>query len=218
MRPSCRKWFCLLCIVGIAGAETEVTKIMRNLDVIPDLIDEGPQEFLNVTYSGNIEADKGIELQPIQVRDQPMVSWPAAQDSYYTLLMVDPDVPSRYSPTLKEYLHWLVVNIPDNQLNLGDVRAGYMGSMPPEGSGLHRYVFLLYKQPEYMKFKIPTMAKHNTLDRPKFNTKQFAELYMLGAPVAGNFYTAAWSKDVPNLYDAISFGKAKGKSLSYRML
>ncbi|XP_002073607.3 protein D2 [Drosophila willistoni] len=185
-------------------ADTEVSKFLRHLDVIPDVIDIGPQDFLNVTYTGLIKADRGIELQPMQVRDEPTVRWPSAMESYYTLIMVDADEPSGNNPTHREYLHWLVVNIPANQLTLGDRRAGYIGVTPAEGSGLHRYVFLLFKQSDHMKFDFPKVPKRNAEERGKFNTKEFVKLYNLGHPVAGNFFTASWNSDVPALYKAIS--------------
>jgi len=33
----------------------------------------------------------------------------------------DPDAPSRANPIRREILHWLVINIPGNDLKLGEV-------------------------------------------------------------------------------------------------
>ena len=41
--------------------------------------------------------------------------------------------------------HWLVLNIPGNDVSKGEVRKGYIGSGPPKDTGLHRYTFVLYK-------------------------------------------------------------------------
>lgn len=161
---------------------------------------------------GNIRADRGVELQPLQVRDEPTVQWIAGKDDYYTLLMTDPDVPEKMYPQLKEYLHWLVVNIPGGQMPLGDVRVGYVGATPPKGSGLHRYVFLLYKQPDYLKFDIEHVPKHSESSRIKFSTRQFVRKYNLGFPLAGNFFTSEWSKDVPSLHKAF---QTNGETLSF---
>lgn len=60
--------------------------------------------------------------------------------------MVDPDAPSRETPTAREICHWLVINIPGNKVADGQTIAEYIGSGPPEGSGLHRYIFLIFKQ------------------------------------------------------------------------
>ncbi|XP_017130855.1 protein D3 [Drosophila elegans] len=187
-------------------SDTEVSKIMRTLDVIPDLIEIGPQEFLNVTYHGHVAAHGGKLLEPMQVRDEPSLKWPTAPENYYALLMVDPDAPNVITPTHREFLHWMVLNIPGNRLALGDVRVGYMGATPLAGSGTHRFVFLLYRQRDYTKFNFPKLPKHTIKGRSGFNTKDFARKYKLGYPVAGNFFTASWSVNVPALIKSISNG------------
>lgn len=159
--------------------------------------------LLQVTYLGTINADRGIELQPMQVRDPPEVRWIAGKDTYYTLIMIDPDVPTKVYPTLRSQLHWLVVNIPGNNLSLADERASYVGAMPEEGSGLHRYILLLYKQSDFLKFDFPKVPKHRNEGRQRFNIRDFVDRYNLGFPLAGNFFSSMWSKDVPILEKAI---------------
>ena len=58
----------------------------------------------------------------------------------------DPDAPSRHHPKFREWHHWLVVNIPGCDVSQGEVQLEYVGSGPPKGTKLHRYVFLAYKQ------------------------------------------------------------------------
>lgn len=91
--------------------------------------------------------DLGKELTPTQVKDQPTVSWEAEKGAYYTLMMMDPDAPSRTDFPYREARHWLVVNIPESYVQKGDHITEYVGSGPPKGTGLHRYTFLVYKQP-----------------------------------------------------------------------
>lgn len=81
------------------------------------------------------------------MKDKPQVTWNAEKSAYYTLMMVDPDAPTRTNPTLREVRHWLVVNIPESTVDSGDEVTAYRGSGPPKGTGLHRYIFLVYKQP-----------------------------------------------------------------------
>lgn len=114
--------------------------------IIPDIIDSKPGAIAKVTYAGDVKVELGKELTPTQVKDQPEVTWEAEAGALYTLLMVDPDAPSRQEPTYREILHWLVINVPGNKVADGQVVAEYIGSGPPEGSGLHRYVFLVFKQ------------------------------------------------------------------------
>lgn len=55
--------------------------------------------------------------------------------------MFDPDSPAEYS----EVRHWLVMNIPESAVENGDEVTAYLGS--GTRSGTHRYIFLVYKQP-----------------------------------------------------------------------
>lgn len=60
--------------------------------------------------------------------------------------MTDPDAPSRADPKIGEVRHWLVVNIPGIDINSGETLYEFIGSGPPKDTGLHRYIFLVYKQ------------------------------------------------------------------------
>lgn len=106
------------------------------------------QLFLKVSYSRDVVVDLGNELTPTQVKNMPNVSWEAEKNAYYTLLMVDPDAPSRTNHTLREVRHWLVMNIPECSVENGDEVMEYIGSGPPKNTGLHRYIFLVYQQPD----------------------------------------------------------------------
>lgn len=61
-------------------------------------------------------------LIKLKMKVQPSVKWEADPNSFYTLLMTDPDAPSRANPEFREWHHWLVVNIPGNKISEGDVR------------------------------------------------------------------------------------------------
>lgn len=154
-----------------------------------------------IFYANNIKADKGVELTPTQVKDQPSVKWKAEQGSFYTLAMVDPDAPSRKDPKMREWQHWLVGNIPANEIQKGQVLSEYIGAGPPKGTGEHRYVFLVYKQPSgKISFTEPKLSNKSGKNRGKFSIKKFADKYELGKPIAGNFFQAQWDDYVPKLY------------------
>ncbi|KAK3083792.1 hypothetical protein FSP39_003272 [Pinctada imbricata] len=64
----------------------------------------------------------------------------------YTLLCVDPDVPSPTAGTQdRPLLHWQVINIVNGDLSTGHVVMPYAGPMPPDNNP-HYYYFLLYEQ------------------------------------------------------------------------
>lgn len=73
----------------------------------------------------------------------------------------DPDAPSRAKPEFREWHHWLVGNIPGNDVGKGETLSEYVGSGPPQGTGLHRYVFLVYKQNDKINFDEPRLTNRS---------------------------------------------------------
>ena len=106
----------------------------------------------------------GNELTLTQVKDEPShISWPHDGESLYTLVMVDPDAPSRTDPVRGQCIHWLVVSIPSNKASDGKTMVEYTGSGPPEGTGLHRYISLLCTQPGKVELEEPVTGKTSLL-------------------------------------------------------
>ncbi|ODM88163.1 Phosphatidylethanolamine-binding protein 1 [Orchesella cincta] len=56
------------------------------------------------------------------------------------------------------------------------------------GTGLHRYIFLIYEQPEKLTFDEKRLTNRSGDGRGKFSIRNFAKKYNLGQPIAGNFY------------------------------
>lgn len=68
------------------------------------------------------------------------------------MLFIPFDAPSRKNPTLREWQHWLVVNIPRRNVDKGEVSSEYLASCPPKDTGLYRYIVLVSKQPSKLSF------------------------------------------------------------------
>jgi len=62
------------------------------------------------------EISMGQVITPTQAQVAPVVGWEAEKGAYYTLVLTDPDAPSRASPSLREWVHWVRVNIPVDNL------------------------------------------------------------------------------------------------------
>jgi len=118
--------------------------------------------------------------------------------------MTDPDAPSRSNPKVREFKHWVVGNIKGTDVDGGEVLSGYVGSGPPKDTGLHRYVFLVYKQPAKLDFDEERVGSNSRNGRPNFKAAAFAEKYNLGNPIAGNFYQAQYDEYVPILHKQLS--------------
>ncbi|XP_014259005.1 protein D3-like [Cimex lectularius] len=164
---------------------------MERTKIVPDVVSTAPEDMLNIHYKSGAVVSMGNELTPTQVKNQPDVGWKDAdENSLYTLAMVDPDAPSREAPKMREWHHWLVVNIPGADVAQGETMSEYIGAAPPKGSGLHRYVFLLYKQLGKLKCSEPKLTNKSGEKRGKFSIAQFAKKYNLDGPIAGNFFEA----------------------------
>ncbi|KAF2895553.1 hypothetical protein ILUMI_10617 [Ignelater luminosus] len=158
--------------------------------IVPDVIDVAPLEKLEVSYlKSNKKIDLGNELKPIDTSEPPAISYEADSDSFYTLMMVDPDAPNRKIPIFGEWNHWLIVNIPGTELKDGETIREYLKCGPPPLTGLHRYVFLLFKQADKINFNEPH-SSDTYIFRARFSTKKFIKKYNLGNPIAGNFFLA----------------------------
>ncbi|KAF6143214.1 hypothetical protein GIB67_035628 [Kingdonia uniflora] len=149
--------------------------------VIGDVLDPFTKSIsLKVTY-GSREINNGCEPKPSVVVNQPRVEIGGTDmRTFYTLIMVDPDAPSPSAPNLREYLHWLVTDIPGSTgATFGQEIMCYESPRPT--LGIHRFAFVLFQQ-----------LGRQTVDRPgwrqNFNTKDFAGIYNLGLPVAAVYY------------------------------
>uniref|UniRef100_M4DGT4 Flowering locus T n=2 Tax=Brassica campestris TaxID=3711 RepID=M4DGT4_BRACM len=135
---------------------------------------------LNVTY-GQRQITNGMDLRSSQVLNKPTVEI-GGDDlrNFYTLVMVDPDVPSPSNPYLREYLHWLVTDIPATTgTSFGNELVYYENPCPT--SGIHRVALILFRQLGRQTVYAPQW-------RQRFNTREFAENYNLGLPVAAVYF------------------------------
>ncbi|KAJ0480039.1 putative phosphatidylethanolamine-binding protein [Helianthus annuus] len=151
---------------------------------------------LNVTYNLNKTVSNGHELMPNLITSKPLVNI-GGEDmrSAYTLvtilifsshnsylysyilvltwsyfelkIMTDLDVPGHSDPYLREHLHWEIMSY----------------ETPKPLIGIHRYVFLLFKQKTRKSVSPPT-------SRDRFNTRNFSQQHGLGLPVAVVYFNA----------------------------
>ncbi|CAM8964190.1 unnamed protein product [Rhodiola kirilowii] len=150
--------------------------------VIGDVIDNfWPMVKMSVTYPSK-QVYNGHELFPSAVAYRPRVDIHGGDlRSFFTLVMTDPDVPGPSDPYLKEHLHWVVTDIPGTtDTTFGKEIVNY--DMPRPNIGIHRYVFVLFKQK-----KRQTVVDVPDL-RDGFSTREFAEENDLGLPVAAVYF------------------------------
>ncbi|KAL8152927.1 hypothetical protein V2J09_010687 [Rumex salicifolius] len=155
--------------------------------VIGDVVDRfTPTVRMTVHYNlPNKQVSNGFELFPSAVSAKPRVHIHGADlRTFFTLVMTDPDVPGPSDPYLREHLHWLVTDIPGTtDVSFGREVVSY--EMPRPYIGIHRFAFILFKQPRRLQDPPPAPPS-----RDYFNTRRFSAVNALGPPVAALYFNA----------------------------
>jgi phosphatidylethanolamine-binding protein (PEBP) family uncharacterized protein len=127
---------------------------------------------MKVLYN-NSEVKNGIFLTTFETRMEPKVDFKANTNKLYMLVMHDPDA------VVGNYFHWLVVNVQGDKINNGDKIFDYKGPAPPKGSGIHRYIFLLYEQPENINvhFTNRMMTMDDFYEKIRVHLKPITSVY-----------------------------------------
>ncbi|KAL1813822.1 hypothetical protein DCAR_0626198 [Daucus carota subsp. sativus] len=153
--------------------------------VVGEVVDIfSPSVKMKVTYNSNKLVCNGHELMPSVITWRPRVEI-GGQDlrEAYTLIMTDPDAPSPSDPYLKEHIHWIVTDIPGTtDVSFGREVLSY--ETPKPVIGIHRYVFVLFKQRGRHAVNGAPSSRDN------FSTRCFSEEYGLGLPVAAVYFNA----------------------------
>nr|ABP02016.1 flowering locus T-like 2 [Oxybasis rubra]AOM81058.1 flowering locus T-like 2 protein [Oxybasis rubra] len=164
----------------IQGKEANEISTHSGVAGIEDVLDPFDScVTLRVSYN-NRTVTTGGEFSPSQVVSQPRVEVGGDLGTFYTLVMVDPDAPSPSNPHLREYLHWMVTDIPGTSDASSDEEEMYCYESPQPSMGMHRYVFVLFQQSGRQTVYTPGW-------RINFETEAFAEIYNL-KPVAAVYF------------------------------
>lgn len=120
----------------------------------------------------------------------------AEEGKRYALMMVDPDVPSRSSPTRAHWRHWLVADIAGSDLKKGDLKglvlSEYRRPTPPRSAGLHRYQFMLFEQPAD---KTLSLSQEESSSLGNWDPQAFIQRFGLGRPLASVQFLTQNPKD-----------------------
>lgn len=119
-------------------------------------------------------------------------------EATYTLVLTDPDAPSRTNKDFSEYAHHIVSGLtlsgkPEDfaaaiDFSNGHELLSYEGPGPPPKTGLHRYVYILFKETKgEPKYEGPRFCFGTGV--PGSGIRAYAAKYGL-VPVAVNFFFA----------------------------
>ncbi|KZT06717.1 PEBP-like protein [Laetiporus sulphureus 93-53] len=154
---------------------SSLVSALKRDHIIPDVLPESfnPSVLLSVEYPNEQQVLIGNQLTVEDTTEEPAVSFvpmnlpfekadntgeDVGEEATYTLVMVDPDAPSRKDPKFKCFRHWVLTGLKSpahSASTTADPQAlktkasttPYRPPGPRPGSGQHRYIFLLYQEP-----------------------------------------------------------------------
>ncbi|KAK6842777.1 phosphatidylethanolamine-binding protein [Apiospora arundinis] len=109
----------------------------------------------------------------------------------YTFLMIDPDAPTPDDPKFAFWRHWVVSGLVSGGEGEGTEVTKYLGPGPKDDSKPHRYLFLLYQEPDDMQaLRKADVGGDEFVQRRSFDAAVFAARHGLTL-VGMNWMTCA---------------------------
>ncbi|KAF9169497.1 hypothetical protein BGX21_009138 [Mortierella sp. AD011] len=194
--------------------QQRITQMFVTPDLLPSFT---PSLNVQLDFSGSASKEgseaptnyfeTGSYLLPRNTIKEPKVNVTSfhSEQKYYTIAMVDPDVPDVENQSFKQQLHWLITNVPlsatqpDLVKENADVLLPYLPPHPPMGTKYHRYTLLVAEQPnggqEKIQIEKDQISRETTL-------QELCSQYNLS--VKGlTFFRQVWDKDVSRIYKDI---------------
>ncbi|KAH8871563.1 39S ribosomal protein L38, mitochondrial [Schistosoma japonicum] len=190
--------------VPVVNFTIEYLKPNDNVTNIPDQSnckDDQSTSYVQPVFNGNL-ISANITMNP------PYIDLSAAPNNFYwTLLMTCPDEPvgSDTCEASNEYIHWMVTNLQSTSNDAdGDEIIPYMPPLPYQGTGYHRYVFVLYRQ-DHGKINLCQWKKgnpsRNISSERGFNTLEFYRSLQDEITPAGLvFFQSIWDESVRSYF------------------
>ncbi|CAO2647642.1 Nn.00g085640.m01.CDS01 [Neocucurbitaria sp. VM-36] len=154
--------------------------------VIPESF--APTFTLSVKFS-SISPEHGSLVRVSDVDQQPIVSITSTSSNSnslaqsFTFMLIDPDAPTPDDPKFAYWRHWVVMNIPSTTSSditkAGRTLTPYLAPGPKDESQPHRYLFLLFSQPEGLKLERGDVGGEEFVDRRSFRAEEFVARYGL---------------------------------------
>jgi large subunit ribosomal protein L35 len=200
---------------------------LETLHVIPDTLPTiTPKAAVSLQFPGVINKwiEPGTILQTKVCMRRPVIKIQEfekiADDSLYTVLIVDPDTPDLENDTFKTTLHWAVTNIPLSNVNhevdvsMANELVTYLPPHPEKNSPTHRYCVWVFRQsstPEQIRKLDFALDDEPLLTRDNFKIRQFVEKHQL-VPVGAHL----WRCDYDRTTDEVRTKFGLGEGLVYR--
>ncbi|KAG6455034.1 hypothetical protein O3G_MSEX009012 [Manduca sexta] len=155
--------------------------------------------FYDIGDGNSLPVCSGNVIKPKEALNSPTVCYESDNNCLWTLALTNLD--GHLHENQKEYVHWLVANIPGNSIEKGDELVEYLRPFPLKGTGYHRYVFVLYKQNDRVLYDIPKVVASSPLQDRTFVTRDWYKKHQdVITPAGLAFYQCDWDESVKDFF------------------
>ncbi|KAI1647850.1 PEBP-like protein [Daldinia loculata] len=194
--------------------DSDVYKVQHELkkaEIVPTVIDKFlPSFLLDAEWPSGERTELGNAVKVDDVQDEPTITVRQSHSSSlsaeqrsgvtYTIIITDPDAPSRDNPEWSEFCHFIATGVDISSSESAALRLSslkdiipYKPPGPPPKTGKHRYVFLLFAPAngttDPLHLTKPEDRKHWGTGKARHGVRDWAGKNGL-KPVAANFIYA----------------------------
>jgi len=181
---------------------------------VPECLPTTPDHRLFVRFSNGVQIRPNDTVTTGLMLSPPDVVWRTEPGGLYTILLVNADIDASLQPggrrrPSRKFVHWMVANIPNVNLDAGNIVLPYIPSLSVRhrgGSAIQdplfsqRHLFLVYKQSSSSaKGTKPDCYKDTVKDR-LINLSELVAENGLEGPVAGNFIRNVYTPFVTDTF------------------
>ncbi|KAG6825385.1 hypothetical protein H0H92_003857, partial [Tricholoma furcatifolium] len=180
-----------------------VTQAFVQAQIVPDLLPSfTPYALLNATFpadstSAEVDVTPGALLPENQTAVDPaftLIKNDTDPSETFVIALVDPDAPS----PLDSGNFIVLGSSSPNLFNHTPALLEFFSPTPPAGSPPHRYVVLVYNQPDNFATVASPVVNAST-PRFGFNLAMFSTATNLTSPIAGNYFLVGPNNDAMNI-------------------
>lgn len=185
----------------------QIKQVADHYGVFNDLFGDAyfvPRVALEILYNVSDEDQLpvyyGNVVKPAMAVKQPEISYEASDDSLWTLILTNPD--GHFTDEESEYVHWFIGNIPGSNIEKGEVILNYLQPFPAKGTGLHRHIFILYKQEERIDYSSLKKSDpcYNLTERTFKTLDFYKDRQDILTPAGLAFFQSDWDATLTDFY------------------
>ncbi|KAG9198811.1 hypothetical protein G6514_009361 [Epicoccum nigrum] len=168
---------------------TQLVDSLKSASLLPSKLipaDFNPTYNLTITYPSKSPSN-GSLVRVSDVAEKPTVVFSAISSDdatstpSLTLLLLDPDAPTPDDPKFAFWRHWVITSIPAGAREVAEGKelTRYLAPGPKDESGPHRYLFLLFKEPEGFEVGRGDVGGEEFVERRSFPAGEWVGRYGL---------------------------------------